>query len=122
MGTVLTYLMLPLMAGLLAFAQALWGTAIKAGALNGNFPTILNNLITNWRIWVGVLLYVAATALYFFILSKLKFFSVQVAMTGISIIFSVTLAFLLFQERPNLINIVGIFVVFTGVILVLYKS
>lgn len=123
MKELLPYLLMPVMAGLLVTAQALWGTVIKTGnALQGTIPTIAINLATSWRMWLGALIYVMATLVYFYMLSKLKFFSVQIAMTALSIIFSVGLSVILFNEKPSIINISGIVIVFIGICLVLSKN
>jgi drug/metabolite transporter (DMT)-like permease len=115
--------MMPVMAFLLVIAQTLWASVIKTGnALQGSLPTITLNLMTSWKMWLGALIYIVATLVYFYMLSKLKFFSVQIAMTALSIIFSTTLSVLIFNEKPTLINITGAAVVLVGVFLVLYKN
>lgn len=122
MKAILPYLLMPIMAGLLVSAQALWGTVIKSGtALQGSLPTIAFNLVTNWRMIAGALIYIAATLVYFYMLSKLKFFSVQIAMTALSIIFSTGLSILLFNEKPTLLNVLGAGIVLVGIALVLHK-
>lgn len=115
------YLLMPIMAGLLVSAQALWGTVIKSGALHGTLSQIILTLLSSWRMWLGAIIYIAATLVYFVLLSNLKFFSVQIPMTALSIIFSVILSILLFREVPSILNIIGIVVVFFGILLVLSK-
>jgi len=118
----IAYLLVPLMALLLVTAQAVWGTAIKQHhVLEGSASRILTNLITSPRIWLGAFIYVCATAVYFVLLSKVKFFSVQVSMTAISIIFSTILAALLFHERITPLNIAGMLAVLIGLPLVLAR-
>jgi uncharacterized membrane protein len=118
----LTYLLLPLMAGLLVTAQATWGSAIKSDhLLSGSIGSIVVNLASSWKIWLGAALYILATLVYFMMLTKFRFFSVQVAMTGISIIFSVLLAFFFFKEHPSIINVVGVVIIFIGALLVMTK-
>jgi drug/metabolite transporter (DMT)-like permease len=118
----LTFLLVPLMAGLLVTAQATWGTAIKKQhVLQGSTAKIFNNLITNPRIWIGIIIYVIATGVYFLLLSKAKFFSVQVSMTALSIIFSTALAAILFSEKITIANIFGAFLVLLGLVFVLAK-
>src|SRR5581483_6458045 len=122
MQSILPYLMMPVMACLLVSAQALWGTVIKKQhALHGSISTIFNNLISNPRMWLGALIYICATLLYFYMLSRLRFFSVQVAMTGLSIVFSTLLAMALFHEKPNLINLIGAAIIIIGVSMVIQK-
>lgn len=123
MANILPYLLMPVMAFLLVIAQTLWASVIKTGhALQGSLPTIALNLASNWKMWLGAMIYIIATLVYFYMLSKLKFFSVQIAMTALSIIFSTSLSILIFNERPTLINIAGAVIVLAGIFLVLYKS
>lgn len=110
------------MALLLVSAQAIWGTAIKKHhVLQGSASKIVGNLISSPRIWIGALIYIAATGVYFLLLSKAKFFSVQVSMTAISIIFSTVLAAVLFHERISPLNALGAVLVLVGVALVLSR-
>jgi drug/metabolite transporter (DMT)-like permease len=123
MANILPYLLMPVMEFLLVIAQTLWASVIKTGhALQGSLPTIALNLASNWKMWLGAMIYIIATLVYFYMLSKLKFFSVQIAMTALSIIFSTSLSILIFNERPTLINIAGAVIVLAGIFLVLYKS
>ena len=118
----LPYIMMPVMALLLVSAQSLWASVIKnSNALEGSISTIAINLLSNWKMWLGALIYIVATLVYFYMLSKLKFFSVQIAMTAISIIFSVVLSIFVFGEKPNMVNLLGIAVVLVGIIMVLKK-
>lgn len=71
--------------------------------------------------WAGAVIYIVATLIYFFMLSKLKFFSVQIAMTALSIIFSVALSIMVFGEKPTAINLIGAIIVLIGITLVLHK-
>lgn len=114
--------LVPIMAGLLVLAQATWGTAIKKQhVLQGSASKILSNLVTSPRIWLGIIIYICATAVYFVLLSRIKFFSVQLSMTALSIIFSTALAHYLFHEHISLINVVGGCMVLAGVGLVLAR-
>lgn len=123
MQQLIPYLSMPIMAMLLVLAQSLWATAIKGkdSVLTGSVGEIAIHLISNWKMWAGAFIYIIATLLYFYMLSKLKFFSVQIAMTGLSIVFSVGLSSVLFHERIAIINIIGILLVLVGVVCVLQK-
>lgn len=122
MAAYLPYFMIPIMALLLVLAQSLWASAIKMeNVLHGSLSNIFINLISNCKMWIGAIIYIAATLVYFYMLSKMKFFSVQVAMTAVSIIFSVGLSIFLFNEKPGILNIVGILIVLMGIVLVLHK-
>ena len=116
------YLLVPLMASLLVIAQATWGTAIKKQhILEGSFGKIFNNLVSSPRIWIGLCIYVVATGVYFLLLSKAKFFSVQVSMTALSIIFSTVLAYIIFDEKISALNIFGTALVLVGLFFVLAR-
>jgi drug/metabolite transporter (DMT)-like permease len=71
--------------------------------------------------WLGAGVYILATLLYFYMLSRLRFFSVQIAMTGLSIVFSMMLAVVLFHERPGIMNVAGAATVLLGIAMVLHK-
>lgn len=116
------YLLMPLMACIMVVAQSLWATVIKSGALNGGIVQIAISLSSSWKMWLGALLYIIATLVYFVLLSKIKFFSVQIPMTALSIIFSLLLSIFLFNEKPTLINSLGIAIVFIGILFVLHKQ
>lgn len=109
------------MAALLVTAQALWGTAIKSGALSGSISHIASTLLTSWRMWAGALIYIVATLLYFYLLSRLKFYSVQIPMTALAIMFSTVLSIVLFKETPSIVNSIGIAIVAVGIILILQR-
>lgn len=116
------YLLVPLMAILLVTAQAVWGTAIKQQhLLKGSASEIFTNLITSPRIWLGAIIYICATGVYFLLLSKVKFFSVQISMTAISIIFSTILAAILFHEKITPLNLLGMAAVLVALPCVLAK-
>lgn len=109
------YLLVPVMATLLVSAQAVWGSAIKHGGLMRGSPGhILINLITSPGIWLGAFLYMLTTLVYFVMLSRGKFFIIQLSMAAISIILSTLLSAILFKEHLNPINIAGMFVVIAG--------
>lgn len=123
MIAILPYILMPAMALLLVTAQTLWASVIKSGnALQGSLPTIAVNLLANWKMWLGALIYILATLVYFYMLSKIRFFSVQIAMTALSIIFSTSLSIIAFNEKPSLLNVVGALIVLVGVALVIYKN
>lgn len=120
MANYLSYALIPLMATLLVTAQAVWGSAIKQQhLLEGSWRTIATNLITSPRIWLGGFIYICATGVYFLLLSKVKFFSVQVAMTAVSIILSTILSVVFFKEALTIVNIMGMLLVLLGLTLVL---
>lgn len=114
------YSLVPLMALLLVSAQAMWGLAIKQDNLMSGSPQqITYNLLTSPRIWLGALLYIATTLVYFTVLSRGKFFIVQLSMAAISICLSTLLAAILFKEHVSLLNIIGMVVVILGLAFVI---
>lgn len=122
MTSYLIYLLVPVLSGLLVSAQAMWGTVIKNDhALKGSLGNVALNLISNPKMWIGAFIYIVATLLYFFLLSKIRFFSVQIAMTGLSIIFSTFLAAWLFHEKLAVFNYIGALIVIVGVAFVVQK-
>lgn len=121
MRFLITIFPMVIMALLLSTAQAFWGRAVKQdNIMSGGGTQIFMNIIQNPKVWIGGTLYVIATLLYFFILSKNQFFSVQVTMTALSILLSTTFAILFFHEKPDAVNIVGITLVLGGLMCVLH--
>jgi uncharacterized membrane protein len=108
------------MAVLLVSAQAMWGTAIKHGHLiQGGVSQSAINLIFSPRIWLGAFLYIAATLVYFLMLSKGKFFVIQISMAAVATILSTILAYILFNENITSANILGMLLVITGLFFVM---
>ncbi|MEI7488656.1 MAG: hypothetical protein WCJ72_14850 [Chryseobacterium sp.] len=120
MNSTTIYLLVPVMAGLLVSAQAMWGIAIKHNNLiSGGLAQSLGNLITSPRIWLGALLYAVATLVYFMMLSKGKFFVIQISMAGVATILSTILASYLFGEPISPGNILGMSLVIVGLFFVM---
>lgn len=100
--------------------QALWGSTIKSLSGGGEHLAgmdLLLKLPTTPRFWLGVLCYGIGTLAYFLLLSKIKFFSVQITMTGLAIIFSTLLSYFAFKESLSTANIVGMLTVLLGIFL-----
>jgi hypothetical protein len=116
------HMLVPVVAVLLVTAQATWGSAIKnQRLLEGSLMTVASNLITSPRIWAGVMIYIAATGVYFALLAKARFFSVQLTMTATAIILSTLLAAVFFHERLSMINLMGMLLVLVGLGLVMAR-
>lgn len=108
------------MAILLIAAQTIWALAIKQQhLLDGSVSKIFTNLLTSSRIWIGIFLYIIATGVYFIVVSKGKFFHVQVLLVCLAVIFAAILAAILFHERITALNIVGIILVLVGLVFIL---
>ena len=107
--------LLPVVAIALVGAQSLWRNAVvKEEIFSGSFAEIATKVITNPKMWLGGLLYIATTALYLFLFSKVKFFVVQITVTGLALILSTAISYYIFHEEINTVNLVGLFVVFIG--------
>ena len=115
------YVLALIISGCLASAQALWGSAVKAIAAHhshiGGIQLLLKMLATS-KFWIGACLYGISTVVYFVLLSKARFFSVQLTMTGVAVIMSILIAHFFFHEQITSLNIVGVFFVLIGIIFV----
>lgn len=119
----MVYILALIISVCLICGQALWGSAIKNIAPIGSgiaTTELLSRLIQSPRLWFGAIFYAVGTIFYFLILSKVKFFSVQLTMTGLAIVFSVLISYFFFREPISIANFVGIFFVLTGVFLVMH--
>jgi drug/metabolite transporter (DMT)-like permease len=105
-------------------AQSLWGSTAKANGIeNHHYSTaeFLTRMIQSPKVWLGALLYIIGTLVYFLILSKIKFFSVQIALTGLAILLSTGVAVIVFHERITPTNIVGMIMILISLPLVLSR-
>lgn len=101
----------------------MWASAVKSVAPIGKNPPInelLVKMMLHPRFWVGVLFYLLGTAVYFLLLSKVKFFSVQITMTGLAIVLSVVISHVFFKESISLINLFGVALVLLGTFFVMH--
>lgn len=118
----MVYILAFLISTCLILGQSFWGSAIKQIAPIGTsvpLLTMVTKLVQSPKLWIGGLFYVLGTLIYFLLLSKAKFFSVQIGMTGLAIVFSTLIAHFLFKETVSTYNAVGIVFVLCGVFLVL---
>lgn len=104
----------------LSTAQALWASTVKSitSANRVEIPELIISVIKFPRFWIGALLYVLSIGIYFILLSKAKFFSVQITMTAVAIIMSVLISHFFFKEYISGTNIAGIILVMAGIVLV----
>lgn len=117
----MVYILAFLISACLISGQAAWGSAVKQIAPIGSeisTTELASRLLVSPKIWLGGLFYILGTAIYFLLLSKAKFFSVQIAMTGLAIIFSTLIAHFFFKETISPTNFAGILLVLSGVLLV----
>ena len=69
----------------------------------------------------GMFVYVMATVLYIVLLSKFNYFQVQSIVVGSSLVLTLLAATLLFNERPSLLNVVGIVLIVVGSLFVVTR-
>jgi drug/metabolite transporter (DMT)-like permease len=114
------FLLVPLMSLMLVSAQALWGSAIKNDKpFEHSLSGVTTAFISNPKIWGGIGLYILATGVYFVLLSRHKFFVVQIGLAALAILFSTALSSFFFHEKLTIINLVGMIIVICGLAMVL---
>jgi drug/metabolite transporter (DMT)-like permease len=121
---ILLALLIPVAALSLVTAQALWRSAVVSDQVfnrNGSIYTIIHQVLTSPKIWLGIILYIGTTGLYLFLLTKYKFFVIQLTVTGLALVFSTLIAYFIFHEKISLVNIIGLVVVLFGILLVVQK-
>ncbi|MCA9343217.1 EamA family transporter [Candidatus Saccharibacteria bacterium] len=117
----MTYLLAFIIASCLVAGQSLWASTVKyLTSSNADISgiSLIQKMILQPRFWLGVMAYLIGTACYFLLLSKVKFYSVQLTMTGLAIILSVLVAHFLFKESISWQNLVGIALILSGILLV----
>lgn len=105
----------------LASAQGLWGSVVKKIVHDnpqvGNVSLIIG-VFSSSKFWIGTVLYGVSTVLYFLLLSRAKFFGVQMTMTGVAIVSAILISHFFFKESISVINATGIVCIIIGIILV----
>src|SRR5688500_13115090 len=102
----LTLLLIPLLPVLLVSAQTIWAVGVRRHQLiSGTPPQILINLLTSAHIWIGCILYVGATLVHLFLLSRFRFFAVTVSVTALAIMLSTLVSTLFFKEPFSYTNL-----------------
>ena len=118
----MVYILALLISLCLISGQALWGSAVKKISPVGSHVTtqhLITGLMHSPRLWLGGLFYAFGTLFYFLLLSKVKFFSVQITMTVLAIVFSTILSAVLFHEKISFMNIIGLALIILGLFFVL---
>lgn len=115
----LNFILIPIMALLLVGAQLVWASAVKHDdLLHGTVSQVIINLASNPKVWLGALLYLVTTGLYFYIVSRVPFLVIQVALVCLSVLFSTALSALVIGEKITPLNLLGVFLVICGMALV----
>lgn len=116
------YILALLISICLILGQSLWGSAVKKISPVGRnvpFIEVLSGVLASPKFWLGAFFYGTGTLIYLLLLSKVKFFSVQISMTGLAIIFSVLISHFIFKESITVVNFIGIVLVLSGILLVM---
>ena len=114
--------LLPVVATALVAAQSLWRNAVVKDAIfKGKLGDILSHTVTNPKMWLGGILYIATTVLYLFLFSKLKFFVVQITVTGLALMLSTAISHYIFHEDISVLNLLGLLMVLIGIGLVVQR-
>ncbi len=112
-------------AALLVLGQSFWKLGITQlqPQLTGQTQLVkkLFALFINPYVIAGFVVYIFATALYMYVLSKYQYGVSYVVIVSLSIVFATIIAMVLFKEQIRLINAVGLAIIIAGVILVAKK-
>lgn len=107
---------------LITSGQVLWKIGLqKSGGFYLAEMGILSNLIrvlTNIYVFSGFIVYIIATGFFMFLLSKYDI-SLVIPISSVSFIFSLIAGSLIFNEQISLMRLIGVFVIITGIFLVL---
>lgn len=121
-GTIplMQYILSLLFASLLVAAQSSWKVAVNSDGNPFNRTLSLISVIKFMftpLVLMGIALYLMATLLYFYLLSKYRFSMVQSIAIPMSLIFSLMVATAFFGEQLSLINFIGLILVVAGIVL-----
>ncbi len=116
------YIIAVTLAALLVAGQACWrvASASHAALFAGHgitFSKVLGFVFSPLTL-LGTVLYVVATVMYMFLLSRYHFSTIQGMLVALSLIFSVLIAVVFFHERLSMVNIAGMVLLLVGIWLV----
>lgn len=112
--------------GLLVLGQSLWkfsiGGSMDSGKV-GMLSTLKNplSLLTQPFFLLGCVIYAIATLFYMYVISKYNYGVSYAMIVGCSTIFATTASTVLFHEKLNTVNYIGVVVIVFGIILVVKK-
>lgn len=119
---VMVYLTGLLIGLLLVSGQALWKAGIESTGLKVSgsllFSSDLFRLLFSPYVLAGILIYLVATALYFYGLSKYEYSAIQSIVVAISLVLTFVIAKSIFGERLTAVNLVGLAALLVGTFLV----
>lgn len=85
------------------------------------FSRRMLDFLFSWQFLVGVVLYLLATALNFWMLSKFKFSSFQGLAIPLGLVFSFIAGAWFFKDQISVVNIIGLGIIISGVVLATYN-
>jgi drug/metabolite transporter (DMT)-like permease len=107
---------------LIVSGQVLWKAGLERTAFVFSKKSVLTwdflGVLLSPYIIAGVLSYAIATVLFMALLSKFEYTSLQAIVVSSSLMFTFIAAAMLFNEKIALINLLGLFFLLIGVILV----
>lgn len=107
-------------AALLVTAQATWksGVGVHKELFEDrlSFSGVLS-FVFSPHVIAGGFLYIVATGLYFYMLSKYEFSFIQALAIPLSLIFSLAVATVFFNETISLISMVGVLFIIIGILI-----
>lgn len=113
------YLLVLINVVLLVFGQVLW--KMELGRLQGSLTLeAIPRLLTSPFIWGGLFIYVLATVLWFYILSRGKL-SVVYPLQSLAYVLGVLAALLIFREAVPLTRWLGVGLIVLGAFFVAWK-
>ena len=116
------YIFSIIFAGLLVTAQSCWKLSVGRNAelFSGHgfgLSKLLNFAFAPLTL-AGILLYVIATGLYMYLLSKYQFSTVQAMVITLSLLLSVGIAVAFFGDRLGVVNFLGVGLIVVGIVLI----
>lgn len=110
-----------LVAFLLILGQSLWKSGLTAN-LNHEGGFNIMSAVINTKVIAGVIVYVLATALYMYVITKYKYGTSYALIVAFSLIGATAASVLYFDEKITRLSLFGIILILLGVVLVVIKK
>lgn len=115
----MNYLLILLNIILLVSGQTLWKIGLQSQEISLNIPSIIKCFLNPYII-SGLFLYVIATLVWFYLLSKMEF-SLLYPLQSLCYVAAAFVAFFIFKEHLPATRIMGILIIILGAYLVSLK-
>lgn len=106
-------------------AQALWKSAIMHSSFDPKISYLVSldmlRFLFSLKVMTGFFFYALGSLLYFAALKSYDYNKVQLVVVPASLVLSVLVASMLFNEHLKIVNIIGLVVLLLGVSLVVWK-